>query len=184
MNPTLLGAFHMTEGPEYPSGLRGDSLKAEVAVRRYRTDRHALAGGRAMLEATDGVLAVAPHNRYGTSMAALVRRWLTLSYSAIVVCACREPTAPHAQVQFLLDAPLCSSALPVQFFIDGVMVGTDTFRVHLAADHTASRVFSVSPGLHTLGARTTGTFVYTWPDTRVTAVPGTLATDTLPFYCS
>lgn len=119
-----------------------------------------------------------------TGMATFVRTWLTLSCSAIVVCACSESTALQAQVQFLLDAPLCSSALPVQFFIDGVMVGTDTFRVHLAPDHTTSRVFPVSSGLHILGAKTTGAFVYTWPDTRVTAVPGAVATDTLPFYCS
>ncbi len=137
-----------------------------------------------MLDTTDRVLDVARHNRYGTGIATFVRTWLTLSCSAIVVCACREPTAPQAQVQFLLDAPLCSSSLPVQFFIDGVMVGTDTFRVHLAPDHTTSPAFPVSPGLHILGAKTTGAFVYTWPDTRVTAVPGAVATDTLPFYCS
>ena len=117
-------------------------------------------------------------------MVAFVRTCLRVSCAATIVCACSEPTAPQAQVRFLLDAPLCSSSLPVQFFIDGVMVGTDTFRVHLAPDHTTSPAFPVSPGLHILGARTTGAFIYTWPDTRVTATPGAVATDTLPFYCS
>ncbi|HEY4320108.1 MAG TPA: hypothetical protein VGM77_02930 [Gemmatimonadales bacterium] len=84
----------------------------------------------------------------------------------------------------MLDAPFCSSVLPVQFAIDGITAGNDTFRVHFPPDHTASSAFAVTVGTHVLAARTFGPFVYVWRDTVVTASPGNLATDTLSFYCS
>jgi len=112
------------------------------------------------------------------------RALLRISAISMMVFACDRPTAPQAQVRFVLDAPLCSSVMPVEFFVDGMTVGQDTFRVHLAPEHTVSRVFTVSTGAHILGARTTGAFAYAWPDAHVTASPTATTTDTLPFYCS
>jgi hypothetical protein len=85
-------------------------------------------------------------------------------------------------VYFALDAPLCSSVLPVQFSIDNALVGTDTFRVNLAPNHTTSAAFPTSAGSHTLGARVVGGYV--WADTLVMLSAGAVLTKSLPFYCS
>jgi len=108
-----------------------------------------------------------------------VRSWLALA--ALVGCA-TSPSAPSASVRFVLDAPLCSSVLAMRFSIDGAVAGTDTFRVNLSSPRTASRRFSVTPGVHLVGARVDGGFV--WPDTAVTLAIGSAVDDTLPFYCS
>jgi len=106
---------------------------------------------------------------------------LILAAAGIVgACAVVDP-APGATVDFLIDAPLCSSRIPVEFQIDGRIVGTDTFLVHLAPDHVRSRAFTASPGQHTLHA---ATVLYAWPDKTVTVTDGQSVTDTLPFYCS
>ena len=107
----------------------------------------------------------------------------TLALAAVItVAACTivDP-APGATVDFLIDAPLCSSRIPVEFSIDGRIVGTDTFLVHLAPVHIRSRAFTASPGRHTLHAATN---LYAWPDKTVTLTDGQFVTDTLPFYCS
>ena len=103
---------------------------------------------------------------------------------AFAVFACNsEPAGPAAaRVYFVLDAPLCSSQLPMRFEIDGVLVGVDTFRVNLAPNRTKSRAFSVPAGSRTLGARVDGGFE--WPDTTVMLEAGKAFSDTLPFYCS
>lgn len=82
----------------------------------------------------------------------------------------------------MIDAPLCSSVLPVEFTIDDVTVGVDTFRVNYGPSHIKSRGFAVEPGVRTLGARVTNGYV--WPDTTVQLEAGTVFNDTLPFYCS
>jgi len=107
-----------------------------------------------------------------------------MSIAAVVLAACAtiEPAPPQATVYFVLDAPLCSSQLPVEFTIDGALVGTDTFRVNLAPNHTTSRAFATSAGQHTLGARVVGGYV--WTDTTVTLAAGQIFNDSLPFYCS
>lgn len=107
-----------------------------------------------------------------------------ISIAALGACSSTEPMPQSATVHFVLDAPLCSSTIPVTFSIDGAVVGTDTFRVHLPPNHTESKAFSVSLGNHVLGARTIGTFSYVWRDTVVKASAGAVAFDTLPFYCS
>jgi len=61
------------------------------------------------------------------------------------------------------------------------IVGTDTFLVHLAGEHLRSRLFTASPGPHTLHAATN---LYAWPDKSVFISDGQSVTDTLPFYCS
>ena len=77
----------------------------------------------------------------------------------------------------------CSSTIPVQFFLDGVQVGVDTFRVAVAGgDHVTSGPFTTSVGQHAVGARTAGGYV--WPDTTVSLSPGAVFVDSLPFYCS
>jgi hypothetical protein len=99
---------------------------------------------------------------------------------------------PSASVNFVLDAPLCSSTFIVQFSIDSLVVGTDTFRVNLPNPHTTSRVFGTSAGTHTLGAEVTGGAIiggsigplHPWPDRGVTIVAGQAFPDSLPFYCS
>jgi hypothetical protein len=82
----------------------------------------------------------------------------------------------------VLDAPLCSLQLPVQFWIDGIPVGADAFRVRLPPNDTTSAGFRTAPGTHSLGARVVGGLV--WPDTTVTLSPGEVFTRLLPFYCS
>jgi hypothetical protein len=99
---------------------------------------------------------------------------------ALAGCAIVDP-APGGTVDFLIDAPLCSSRIPVQFSIDSTIVGTDTFFVHLAPEHIRSRLFGAAPGRHTLHAATN---LYAWPDKTVTIADGQSVTDTLPFYCS
>ena len=105
---------------------------------------------------------------------------------AIAACSRAGVTAPHGTVQFVLVAPLCSSVIPVQFSIDGVRVGADTFRVNVSGPHTTSRGFSAPVGAHTLGAQVTGSFAggYVWPAATVTVSAGQTAADSLSFYCS
>ena len=90
--------------------------------------------------------------------------------------------APAPTVVYAIDAPLCSTSIPAQFFIDGALVGADTFNVHLAPEHLVSRRFITTEGAHTIGARVPGGLV--WPDTAVTLSAGQVFTDSLPFYCS
>jgi hypothetical protein len=101
----------------------------------------------------------------------------------ILAAGCTS-TSPRddAAVRFELDAPLCSSQLPVEFRIDGLLTGTDTFRIHLPPDHLRSRAFSVSPGPHRLSANVVGGMA--WPDTVVELDAGERLTRVLPFYCS
>ena len=88
-------------------------------------------------------------------------------------------------VYFSLDAPLCSSVIPVEFFIDRAPAGSDTFRVGVAGEHTMSRGFATGAGTHTLGAQASiGTGYYLWPDTTVSLPAGARYTRSLPFYCS
>lgn len=93
-----------------------------------------------------------------------------------------EAAAPHATVFFMLDAPLCSSAIVARFSIDGVTVGSDTFRVRLPPDDTVSQGFETRAGTHTLGAEAVGGLV--WPDTTVRLTAGETFQRLLPFYCS
>lgn len=102
--------------------------------------------------------------------------------SAVVACGGESAVAPSASVRFVIDAPLCSSILPVQFSIDNVLVGTDTFRVAVTSVHLTSRAFTVAPGAHTLGARVPAG--YTWTDKTVMFAVGDALSDSLPFYCS
>ena len=101
---------------------------------------------------------------------------------ALAACDGAEPVAPPATVRYVMDAPLCSSILPVEFFLDGIRVGTDTFVVGIFPEHLVSRGFETTPGQHILGASVVGGFV--WPDTVVTLVASEVFLDSLPFYCS
>jgi hypothetical protein len=106
-----------------------------------------------------------------------------LSAGAVGILSCRlDPAAPGATVFYAIDAPLCSSRIPVQFSIDSALVGTDTFAVNISPQHTTSRGFATTAGSHTLGARVVGGLV--WPDRAVTLTAGEAFTDSLPFYCS
>ena len=91
--------------------------------------------------------------------------------AAIGVAACRSAiVTPSPTVSFVFAPHACSSIVPVQFFIDGLQVATDTFRVGVAGgDHLVSRGIATSPGQHVLGARTDR---FTWPDMTVTLVGG------------
>lgn len=112
-------------------------------------------------------------------------RFVVLPYWGllVLVAGCdSRPTAPSATLNFELDAPLCSSILPVEFQVDGIQVGVDTFRVHLPPDHIRSRNFRLEPGHHTLSAAIPHGF--TWPDTLVTLEAGESFIRRLPFYCS
>ena len=122
--------------------------------------------------------------RFHLTAHVIARSALAVGCVALMACASAEPVAQQAYVRFVVDAPLCSAAIPVQFSVDRVMVGTDTFRVDLPPNHTESVAFDVAAGRHVLGAKTFGAFVHVWRDTVITAKPGVTATDTLPFYCS
>jgi hypothetical protein len=100
----------------------------------------------------------------------------------LAACNGADVAAPSATVHFVLDAPLCSSIIPVQFSIDGLEVGVDTFRVDIPSPHTTSRAFAVSLGAHTLSARTGAG--YAWPDKAVSLAAGQAFADSLSFYCS
>ncbi len=121
---------------------------------------------------------------HGVAMSFVRPPWIGIGLVALAFSGCRgaESVAPRATVYFMLDAPLCSSIIPVQFSIDHIQVGTDTFVVNLAPEHTMSRGFETSVGQHTLSAR--AGHGYVWPDKSVTLVEGQDFTDTLPFYCS
>ena|SRR5579862_1059978 len=117
--------------------------------------------------------------------------WPIVAAIALSACGSSAVVSPSATVDFVVVALLCSSILPVEFTIDGLVAGTDTFRIALPNPHTRSRDFAVSPGSHTLGARvvggTLGTRVigtYVWPDTTVTTIAAAAVADSLPFYCS
>ena len=107
---------------------------------------------------------------------------LGICAAGLVACASTTPVGPSATVAFVIDAPLCSSVIPVQFSIDGHLVGVDTFRVAVLSPHTSSRTFAVPPGEHTLNAQTMAG--YLWPGKTVTLSAGQALVDSLPFYCS
>ena len=106
-----------------------------------------------------------------------------IGLGALAGCASSTANTPRATVDFLLQPHACSSVLAVQFAIDNVQVGTDTFKVAVAGgDHLRSRAFSTSVGAHTLSARVVGGYI--WADRQVTVASGDAVTDTLPFSCS
>jgi hypothetical protein len=108
------------------------------------------------------------------------------SVASAVLVACMNTTENpvlNASVFFELDAPLCSSIIPVQLSIDHTVVATDTFMVNVAPrEHIRSRAFITTAGAHILSARTVAGYV--WPDLHVTLAAGSAVTDSLPFYCS
>jgi hypothetical protein len=115
-------------------------------------------------------------------MARMVRVARAATVAAVLGCQGIDPVAPSATIYFALDAPLCSSVLPVQLSIDRAVVRTDTFRVNVSNPYTTSVGFTTSAGNHTLGARVVAGYV--WPDTVVTVKAGSILTKALPFYCS
>lgn len=115
-------------------------------------------------------------------MSPVHRLWSTIASVALVAFGCTNSVAPGASITFVLDAPLCSSVLPIQFLIDSALVGTDTFRIRVPGEHTRSRAFGASTGRHVVSARLLSGLV--WPDTTVTLLSGQAATVSLPLYCS
>jgi hypothetical protein len=111
-----------------------------------------------------------------------MKRWTALAAAVCVACDVADSVHPSAAVNFVLVAPLCSSILPVEFSVDNRLVGTDTFRVGLAAPRTRSSHFAVVPGQHVLSARVVNGYV--WAPHTVSVAAGTVVTDSLPFYCS
>ena len=107
---------------------------------------------------------------------------LTAAVITAFASGCASTTVTDgATVRFYLDAPLCSSVIPVELSIDRSVVAVDTFRVNLASPHGTSKPFTVSAGAHVLGARF-GSYVF--PEKSVLFTPGVAVIDSLPFYCS
>jgi hypothetical protein len=127
-------------------------------------------------------LGVVHHQPRQTLMFRFVCLASLLGVTAVAACSSSVMPQPPAAVNFVLVAPLCSSVLPVQLSIDGLIVATDTFRVSVANPHTLSRDFAVTAGPHALSARVIGGYV--WPSQTMTLIAGATATDSLPFYCS
>jgi hypothetical protein len=105
--------------------------------------------------------------------------------AALVACEGTKIGGPQATVSYTLVAPLCSSRIPVHFYIDSVQVGTDTFRINVAGEHTTSRGFATSAGDHRLSAHAFGDiWDYAWPEKLVRLATGEMFTDSLQLYCS
>ena len=122
-------------------------------------------------------------HRHHRSTGSLVAFWTLIWFGALAGCGSSTASTPRATVDFLLQPYACSSILAVQFAIDNVQVGTDTFKVDVSsADHLRSRAFTTSVGAHSLSARVVGGYV--WADRQVTVASGDAVTDTLPFSCS
>lgn len=102
----------------------------------------------------------------------------------VTVLSCSHPTAPLAPptVDFLLDLKLCSSIIPVQFTIDGNLVGSDTFRIGLVNPHVRSRAYATTLGAHALGVQATN--FGGWGMKTVYLDAGMAYTDTLGGSCS
>ena len=132
-----------------------------------------------------------------------MRAPLLACVAAILTVACGGPTDPrvNAHVRFVVDAPFCGNAYPVNFFIDNVQVGRDTMWFGVGADTspvgTAGsqrfkpyRSFGVQAGIHRVRATIVDTippyppFTYSWPDTTVAVAVGAEVVRELPFYCS
>ena len=97
-------------------------------------------------------------------------------------CSLNEtPPIQPTTVQFVLEAPLCSSVLPVQLSIDKVIVAVDTF-VTYGPPRIESDVFPVTVGPHSISARVVNGFV--WPETLITLQQSEQYRHPLPFYCS
>jgi hypothetical protein len=128
---------------------------------------------------------------------------LLVSVAAILTAACGGSTEPvvSTRVRFVIDAPFCGNAYPVNFSIDNVQVGRDTMWFGVGADtspvvttgsqkYKSYRSFSVGAGTHKVSAMIVDTipsypaFVYGWADTTVDVALGAEVVRKLPFYCS
>ena len=150
-----------------------------LALPAARSSSCAIGLGRSQLRTQDRAVGIPLVRLIAFSMTAVL-------FSACQVADSPQLTAPKGQVSFHLNAPFCSSILPMQFFIDQVQVGSDTFRVGLPNQHVTSGAFETPAGPHVLAAHAflgqAGTYV--WPDTTITLERGGALIDTLPFYCS
>lgn len=116
------------------------------------------------------------------------------SATLVIAEACYLPVGvplPLGTVRFQLDAPLCSSVLPLRFLVDGRVVSSDTFVVGFgdrplrtthdvqmtATAHDLS-VQLFRPVLNDYGA------VDGLATQHVNVPAGGLVVDTLHFYCS
>ena len=107
----------------------------------------------------------------------------TFGIAAAIACGGNGTSTPQAAVYFVLDAPLCSSVVPMRFSIDNTVVGLDTFRVNLAPNHTTSHAFFTTPGMHVVsGVGVNGGFVF--PARSVSLTDGASFMDTLSTSCS
>lgn len=102
----------------------------------------------------------------------------------VTILSCSPSTAPlePPTVDFLLDLQLCSSIIPVQFTIDGNLVGSDTFRIGLVNPHVRSPAYATTPGAHALGVQATN--FGGWGMKTVYLDAGRAYTDTLGGSCS
>ena len=102
----------------------------------------------------------------------------------VTILSCSQSTAPVVPptVDFLLNLHLCSSIIPVQFTIDGNVVGTDTFRIGLLNPHVRSPLYATTRGVHVLDVQATN--FGSWGSKTVYLTAGTAYTDTLGGSCS
>ena len=114
-------------------------------------------------------------------------RRLALFVAAVSALSCGlfDPVNKPATVRFVLEAPLCSSILPVELSIDKVIVARDTF-YSFGIPQAESEAFPVEAGPHSLSARVIASIGtgFTWPETLVTVHAGEAYRHPLPFYCS
>lgn len=100
-----------------------------------------------------------------TSMNYRMRVPLLASVAAKLTVACGGPTDPgiNTHVRFVIDAPFCGNAYPVNFFIDDGQVGRDTMWFGVGADTSpvgtvgsqrfkSYRSYRVQAGIHEVRA--------------------------------
>lgn len=103
-----------------------------------------------------------------------------LMLAALGLLACAEaPTASTpSSVQYAVTSPFCGPiTFTIQFSVDGVVIGSEQLK-----HGQTSKLYDVSPGRHTLGAR-----IVNWSltmDTTLTLVSGRSFTRELDLYCS
>src|SRR5687767_11495362 len=112
------------------------------------------------------------------------RHFMLAVISLTALVACQSDHLPRPNVDFLIEAPLCSMTLPVSLIIDGTQVGADTLVVNYGPPHERTRAFETFAGTHQLAVRFYPSGNLIQEDSVVTLASGDTYTFRFGFYCS
>jgi hypothetical protein len=103
-----------------------------------------------------------------------MKRCTALLAILLAVSGCGgDSTAPdQGFATWRLDGITCTGSGPIQFFVDGALIGTET----LSAGGPASKAYPVTVGTHLVGAKEA---TFTWPNTSVSITAGLTYTSVL-----